>query len=181
MGPIQVGDTISFAMCRQSGSRSTRAHHMTIEALDIDYNLYDGPVGRLLDPANNCEFTFDAPGEYIIDDDLHRGAHGVAKFVVVDDANADGPTTYVLGAFVVQDGSFELRMGETAYFGYDAQQRIPTGALRTPSGTTFMIAAFVSSVSIVGNFNGLIDEVRIYNRALTEQEIKALFDAASGI
>ena len=91
MGPIQVGETLSFARCRQTGSRSSKTHHMTIEALGIDHNLDDGrfgadpaggAVGDLGDPTNNCAFTFTAPGEYINDDATDPGQHGVAKFVV---------------------------------------------------------------------------------------------------
>ena len=91
MGPIKVGDTVSFSRCYQSGARSTQAHHMTIERLGIDFNLDDGRwgselpgghVGVLDDPANNCEFTFTEPGEYLITDSLHPDGHGVAKFTV---------------------------------------------------------------------------------------------------
>ena len=133
IGPIQVGETVSFDRCRQSGSRSTVTHHMTVEALGIDHNLDDGrfgadppggAVGVAGDPNNNCEFTFTAPGVYIIDDSTDQGAHGVAKFVVEGEATFDG--TYVLDQFVVEDGKFELRMADTAYWGYDAFQRIPT-------------------------------------------------------
>ena len=89
MGPIQVGETISFDACRSR--RTTEPHHLTIEKLGVDYNLDSaeiaGPAeerstGARDDPNNNCEFTFDAPGEYLIDDDLHPGAHGVAKIIV---------------------------------------------------------------------------------------------------
>ena len=91
MGPIHVGDTISFATCYQFGILSTRAHHMTVEKLGIDHNLDDGrwgsdppggAVGDPDDPTNNCEFTFDAPGDYLIEDSTDPGAKGVAKFVV---------------------------------------------------------------------------------------------------
>ncbi|MCH8974445.1 MAG: hypothetical protein IH869_05155 [Chloroflexi bacterium] len=90
-GPIQVGDTISFARCRQSGSRSTVTHHLTVDALGIDYVLDDGrfgadppggAVGDSDDPSNNCEFTFDAPGEYLIYDSTDPDGHGVARIIV---------------------------------------------------------------------------------------------------
>ena len=88
MGPIQVGETISFDACRSR--RTTEPHHMTIEKLGINYTLdlalsaepEDDLTGIRDDSNNNCEFTFDAPGEYLIDDDLHPGAHGVAKVIV---------------------------------------------------------------------------------------------------
>ena len=92
MGPVQVGDTISFDRCRLSASRSSTSHHFTIEALGIDYNLDDGSfgsdtpggeVGVRGDPTDNCDVgPFTAPGEYVIDDRLHPGAHGVAVIIV---------------------------------------------------------------------------------------------------
>ena len=104
IGPIAVGDTISFARCRQSASRSTRLHRMTIEALGIDYNLERG-VGDINDPNNNCEFTFTAPGEYLIDDSTDPGAHGVAKFIVEGEASS----VVVSGSlFHIDDGSIEV-------------------------------------------------------------------------
>ena len=136
LGPIQVGDTISFARCRQSGSRSSVTHHFTVEALGIDYNLDDGrfgadppggAVGDSDDPTNNCELTFDAPGEYLITDSTDPDGHGVATIIVEGEAmGAAGPVTYTFGDFVLEDGKFELRMGAEAYFGYDAEARIPT-------------------------------------------------------
>ncbi len=88
IGPIQVGETVSFSSCRQSAGRSTEAHHMTVEGIGVDYNLDDtygtggAAVGDSGDPANNCEFTFTEPGEYLIDDSTDPGEHGVAKFIV---------------------------------------------------------------------------------------------------
>ena len=90
-GPIKVGDTLSFARCRQSGSRSTVTHHFTVDALGIDYVLDDGrfgadPPGGAFgdsdDPTNNCELTFDAPGEYLIYDSTDPDGHGVARIIV---------------------------------------------------------------------------------------------------
>ena len=128
IGPIEAGDTISFGRCRQSAGRSTFPHHMTLAALGIDHNLDEstggGPVGDRDDPDNNCEFIFTAPGVYIIDDSTDPGEHGVAKIIVEADDVLNDPTTYVLREFVVEDSKFELRMDETAYWGYDAFQRI---------------------------------------------------------
>ncbi|MCH8974189.1 MAG: hypothetical protein IH869_03855 [Chloroflexi bacterium] len=129
-GPIQVGDTLSFARCRQSGSRSTKEHRLTVDLFGLDHNLYGdtggGAIGDSDDTSNNCEFTFNEPGEFIFYDSTDPDDHGVAKVIVEGEAMAGGPTTYTFGDFVVEDGKFELRMGATAYFGYDAEQRIPT-------------------------------------------------------
>ena len=85
-GPIKVGDTLSFARCRQSGSRSTKEHRLTVDALGLDHNLYGetggGAIGDSDDTSNNCEFTFDAPGEYLIYDSTDPDGHGVARIIV---------------------------------------------------------------------------------------------------
>ena len=101
IGPIQVGDTVVFGRCRQSGSRSTKMHHLTVEKLGVDHNLDDGrwgsdppggAVGDSDDPNNNCVFgPFPEPGEYIINDSTDPDAHGVAKFVVEGEA-MEGPS-----------------------------------------------------------------------------------------
>ena len=123
IGPIQVGETVIFSSCRQSGDRSTKAHHMTVEGIGVDHNLDDvygtggAVVGDSGDPANNCEFTFDAPGEYVIDDSTDPGEHGVAKFIVEGgggDAVAAGPSTYTMEEFSVEDGKFEFRPAAAA-------------------------------------------------------------------
>ena len=129
LGPIQVGDTISFARCRQSGSRSSVTHHFTVEALGIDYNLDDGrfgadppggAVGDSDDPTNNCELTFDAPGEYLITDSTDPDGHGVATIIVEGEAmsTAAEPVVYTLDEIRVRDAVFELRMGDTIAWGY---------------------------------------------------------------
>ena len=98
MGPILVGETVSFGRCRMSASRSTKAHHMTIEALGIDFNLNESPVGVSGNPDDNCVIgPFTAPGEFFIDDSTDPGAHGVAKFVVEDAVLADlSPGTHTI-------------------------------------------------------------------------------------
>ncbi len=118
IGPIQVGETVSFSSCRQSSDRSTEAHHMAVEGIGVDYNLDDtygtggAAVGDSGDPANNCEFTFTEPGEYLIDDSTDPGDHGVAKFVVQGGTTpgaAAEPVVYTMEEFSVEDGFFEFR------------------------------------------------------------------------
>ena len=75
---VRVGDTIHFDTLRQSGSRSTKPHHLTIEALGIDHDLSAGRV----EPFEIGPFT--ETGEYIIDDSTDSGEHGSFKIVVVE-------------------------------------------------------------------------------------------------
>ncbi|MCI0778932.1 MAG: hypothetical protein J4N32_02850, partial [Chloroflexi bacterium] len=134
-GPIQVGDTLSFARCRQSGSRSTVTHNLTIDVLGIDYVLDDGrfgadppggAVGDSDDTSNNCEFTFDAPGEFLFYDSTDPDGHGVAKVIVEGEAMAAEPVVYTLDEIRVRETVFELRMGDEALWGYDAGLRVRT-------------------------------------------------------
>ena len=76
MGPIQVGDTISFARLRSSGSRSSKEHHFTIEGLGIDILLDSGAADELL------KIELDKAGTFLIDDSSDPGAHGVVKIIV---------------------------------------------------------------------------------------------------
>ena len=81
---VKVGDTIKFDRIRQSGGRSTTAHHFTIEGLGIDFNLDDGRFGS--DPPGGpqepFEIKLETAGEFIIDDSSDPGSHGSAKIVV---------------------------------------------------------------------------------------------------
>ena len=114
MGPIRVGEIISFARCRQSGRRSTKPHNFTIEGLGIDFE----PVGR--EPYS---ITFDTAGTFVIDDSTDPGEHGTAKIIVEGEAVAAAGVTYEINTISIEDGKIELRMGAEAYWGYAADQR----------------------------------------------------------
>ena len=77
----KVGDTIKFGVIRQSGSRSTKAHHFTIEGLGIDINLDEsyGTGGARVEPF---EIKLDQAGTFVIDDSTDPGEHGKATLVV---------------------------------------------------------------------------------------------------
>ena len=77
----KVGDTIKFGVIRQSGSRSTKAHHFTIEGLGIDINLDEtyGTGGGRVEPF---EIKLDQAGTFVIDDATDPGEHGKATIVV---------------------------------------------------------------------------------------------------
>ena len=79
----KVGDTIKFAVIRQSGSRSTKAHHFTIEGLGIDINLDEsyGTGGARVEPF---EIKLDKAGTFVIDDVTDPGEHGKASIVVTE-------------------------------------------------------------------------------------------------
>ncbi len=92
LGPIKVGDTLSFARCRQSGSRSTVTHRITLDVLGIDHLLDDGrfgadppggAVGDSDDPTNNCDFgPFTEAGEFLVYDSTDSDGHGVIRIIV---------------------------------------------------------------------------------------------------
>ena len=79
----KVGDTIKFGVIRQSGSRSTKAHHFTIEGLGIDINL-DEEYGTGGARAEPFEIKFEQAGTFVIDDSTDPGEHGTATIVVTE-------------------------------------------------------------------------------------------------
>ena len=136
LGPVQVGDTIEFDRCRQSGSRSTKPNRLTIEGLGIEIFLSadegGGTVGTSDDPSDNCVWgPFTAPGTFISDVSSDPGEHGVAMFVVEGEAMAmEGDAmmaegvTWELDRWGMEDGLYQLRVGGAAAFGYAADARI---------------------------------------------------------
>ena len=113
-----VGDTLTFERLRQSGSRSTKLHHFTIEGLGIDIPLGDAAVEPF-------EIVLTIEGTFTIDDSTDPGEHGKAV-LIVGPALATG-TVYEIEAFVVEDGLFEMRMLE-GYWGYQLEGRPTTRA-----------------------------------------------------
>ena len=113
----KVGDTLSFGLLRQSGSRSTKPHSLTIEGLGIDIPLADANVSPF-------EIELEREGTFLVDDSSDPGEHGVFKIVV----GPGGPpsTVYALDSWVVEDGVFELRMGLEGYWGYAPGDRVST-------------------------------------------------------
>ena len=61
----------------------------------------------------------------------------------------------------------------------DASQVVGSGRLIDASLTDLLIGATVTGGGILENFDGFIDEVSIYNRALSAEEITAIFNAGS--
>ena len=79
----KVGDTIIFGVIRQSGGRSTKAHHFTIEGLGIDINL-DESYGTGGARVSFYEIKLDVAGTFTIDDSTDPGEHGKATIVVTE-------------------------------------------------------------------------------------------------
>ena len=79
----KVGDTIKIGVIRQSGGRSTKAHHFTIEGLGIDINL-DESYGTGGARVSFFEIKLDVAGTFTIDDSTDPGEHGKATIVVTE-------------------------------------------------------------------------------------------------
>ncbi|MCH7608190.1 MAG: hypothetical protein IIC94_06465 [Chloroflexi bacterium] len=79
----KVGDTIKIGAIRQSGSRSTKAHHFTIEGLGIDINL-DESYGTGGGRVEFYEIKLDVAGTFTIDDSTDPGEHGKATIEVTE-------------------------------------------------------------------------------------------------
>ncbi|MDC0143728.1 protein kinase [Verrucomicrobia bacterium] len=57
-----------------------------------------------------------------------------------------------------------------------ASQKITAASATKPNTRPLLIGGFMDPTRLQGGFNGKIDDVRIYDRALSEEEITALYD-----
>lgn len=98
-----------------------------------------------------------------------------------DLADVSGTTSVSTGTWVHLAATFDSTT-ETVQLYYNGS---PDGSLGVGSGrsihsdTSDLIIGAVSVPSIKENFSGRIDELAVYNRALTGSEIEAIYDAGS--
>ena len=111
-----VGDTLKASRVRISGSSSTTAHGFAVPELGIQ------EVYELGSDDGTFEYTFTQTGEYTVVDP-HGDDHGVWKIVIKEGAGVPVPMTYIVDSFVLEDGSWELRVGPDAKWGYPPDAR----------------------------------------------------------
>ena len=119
---VSPGDTIRIATVRSSSSRSTRVHGITVPELGVDLELAPGESVDGVDIVA-CEL-----GTFAIDDYRDPGAHAYADIIVEERpepvvATAD-PVVYEIHTIVVEDGLFQLQMGDQPHWGYGGGDRI---------------------------------------------------------
>ena len=83
----KVGDTIKVGTVRRAGSRTTKLHYFTIEALGIDHAMVSGGS---IEPLV-LELT--EAGTIIVDDSSDPGEHGIFQIDVAP--SGSGPVVYV--------------------------------------------------------------------------------------
>ena len=99
-----------------------------------------------------------------------------------DLADLEGSTSIPLETWVHVAATYDAGEGiARLYFNgaEDASQVVGSGRLIDASLTDLLIGATVTGGGILENFDGFIDEVSIYNRALSAEEITAIFNAGS--
>jgi hypothetical protein len=99
-----------------------------------------------------------------------------------DLADLEGSTSIPLGTWVHVATTYDAGEGTVrVYFNgmEDASLAVGPGRLIDSSLTDLLIGAVFTGGGIFENFAGLIDEVTIYNRALSTEEIAAIFNAGS--
>ena len=117
---LDPGDKVFVREINQSSDAVDR-HQFAMPDLAVGFPLHEIDAGG---PVTNWKFTFYDEGIYAIKD-AHN--HGRAFFAVGDvDLTAYTPVTYILDELRVRDDVWELRIGETAYWGYDIEQRVRT-------------------------------------------------------
>ena len=117
---LDPGDKIFVREIRQSDDAVER-HQFAMPDLFVGFPLHEIDAGG---PVNNWKFTFYDEGIYVIKD-AHD--HGRALIAVGDvDLGGYTPVTYILDEIRVRDDVWELRMGDTALWGYEPEQRVRT-------------------------------------------------------
>lgn len=92
-----------------------------------------------------------------------------------NDLDANTPTTNV--AWCHYAATYEVGVGKrTSYFNGNVLANQASGVTNS-SSNKFMLGAFSSNGTPVYQFNGLISFFKIYNRALTAQEILQNYNA----
>ena len=121
---LNVNDQLVVGQISQSGSRSSEPHSFTIKELGVNFPLDELEAGG---PVAPWKFTFFDEGAFAVTD-AHGDDHGTAWILVGDAEIPVGvqPTVYELDEVRIRDAVFELRMGDTTAWGYNANDRVRT-------------------------------------------------------
>jgi protocatechuate 3,4-dioxygenase beta subunit len=106
----------------------------------------------------------------------------LTKSVHGDLADLVGTTDLSLGAWIHAATTYDSSTGKVLlYFNgvQDGEQDVTPGQFIDSSVTDFLIGAVFTGGGINENFAGLIDELAIFNRALSPAEIQGIFNAGA--
>ena len=122
---INLGDSISFEQGINGSNGNTGTHFFTIDELGIDIEL---PPDGTDQAGEGFTITPAEAGNYRVYCSAHPDDHGIIYIIVVDAAAApSAPASYPLDMVRVRDDIFDVRMGETAAWGYEAGMRVESG------------------------------------------------------
>ncbi len=143
---------------------------MTIMAW-INSNDTSGPkviVSKWNDNTSDHSYIFkdhDSSDKLLIE--LSKGYHN-------DLAKLEGTTSIATEEWIHVATTFDSNTVELYFNGIEDASSAAIGVIRN-SATDLLIGAVFTWGGIFQNFDGVIDDVRVYNRALTEAEIQALY------
>ncbi|MHC4462499.1 MAG: LamG domain-containing protein [Planctomycetota bacterium] len=141
---------------------------MTIQAW-IKSNSTSGPrviVSKWNDNTWDHSYIFkDHNRSNMLRIELSEGGHN-------DLADLEGTTPITIGDWIHVATTFDLKTVKLYFDGIEDGSQSAVGTIQN-SDTTLLIGAVFTGGGIRENFKGLIDEVAIYNRALSAEEIQA--------
>jgi len=109
---------------------------------------------------------------------LRAESNNSARFVIADGSNNIDIGYTIPGSTGTWHHIVGVRNGTTAYLYIDGQlQAQTTNAIVGGNVTTGGISLKFGFLGGWGNYNGLLDDVRIYNRVLSAAEIMAIYNA----
>ena len=117
---LNAGDKIVFPDGLTGSSGNAATYFVTIDEIGLDAEV---PAGA--DTNLGIELLFEEPGVYRLYDSSDPD-HTKGNFFIIVAVPTGLPTTYILDEIRVRDDVWELRMGDTALWGYEAEQRVRT-------------------------------------------------------
>ena len=122
---INLGDSISFERGINGSNGNTGTHFFTIDELKINIEL---PPNGQDQAGEGFTITPTAVGNLRVYCSAHPDDHGIIYIIVVDPAlAAPAQVSYPLQMVRVRDDIFDVRMGETTAWGYEAGMRVESG------------------------------------------------------
>ena len=118
---LNAGDKIVFPDGLTGSSGNAATYFVTIDEIGLDAEV---PPGEDTNPG--IELEFPEPGVYRLYDSSDPEHTKGNFFIIVATPPTGQPATYELDEIRVRDDVWELRIGATAYWGYEVEQRVRT-------------------------------------------------------
>ena len=157
---LNAGDKIVFPDGLTGSSGNAATYNVTIDEIGLDVAV---APGEDVSPGINLEFP--EPGVFRLYDSTDPDHTKGNFFIIVATPPTGQPATFTLDELRVRDDVWELRIGATAYWGFEIEQRVRTdevGDIRIALNAGDKIAfpdGLTGSSGNAATYNVTIDEI----------------------